>query len=49
MRDLPIDYHETWAARIESVTIAEVRDLARKLIKPDQFSIVAVGKPNPAI
>ena len=49
LNGLPIDFHETYVARMRDVTAAEVGDVARKLIKPDQFSIVVVGKPSPAI
>jgi zinc protease len=49
LRELPIEFMSKYVTMLQEVTTAEVRDLARKLIKPDQFSIVVVGRPDPPV
>jgi len=43
MFGLPEDYLEIYRSRIQAVTIAEVRKVARKYVKPDEAAIVIVG------
>jgi len=42
---LGIDYIDQRNALIEAVTLDDVRRVAARLLKPDQLSIVVVGKP----
>jgi predicted Zn-dependent peptidase len=41
--DLPPDYYQTFARRIEAVTGEEVKRVADKYIQPDKFAVVIVG------
>jgi predicted Zn-dependent peptidase len=41
--DLPYDYAETAAVRIESVTVEGVNERARSIIEPDNLTWVVVG------
>jgi predicted Zn-dependent peptidase len=41
--DLPADYWETFAPRIEAVTAADVQRVANKYIQPDKLAVVIVG------
>jgi zinc protease len=43
MFGLPEDYLEIYRSRIQAVTIAEVQEVARKYVKPDEAAIVIVG------
>ena len=43
--DLGIDYIDRRNDLIEAVTLADVRRVAARLLKPDELSIVVVGKP----
>ena len=40
---LSLDYLETWRARVEALTVAEIRDAFRKHLRPDQMVTVVVG------
>ncbi len=42
---LPKDFLETFRAKIESVTKDEVMQAARRLIKPDNLTLLVVGNP----
>lgn len=41
--DLPLDYYESYAARVEAVSIEDVKRVAQKYLRPDQMAIVVVG------
>jgi zinc protease len=41
--DLPADYYQTFARRIEAVTAADVKRVADQYIQPDKFAVVIVG------
>ena len=41
--DLPADYWQTFAQRIEAVTAADVKRVADTYIQPDKFAVVIVG------
>ncbi len=40
----PLDWQERYRKGIENVTTAEVREVAKKYLHPDRFSILVVGK-----
>lgn len=46
MENLGIDYVERRNALVEAVTPADIGRVARRLMKPDDLLVVAVGKPN---
>ena len=49
---LPADYWDTYPARIEAVTAADIQRVAKKYWAPDRLQIVAVGdraKVEPAL
>jgi zinc protease len=49
---LPADYWDTYPARIEAITVADVQRVAKKYWSPDKLQIVAVGdasKVEPAL
>ena len=49
---LPADYWDTYAAKIEAVTAADIQRVAKKYWSPDRLQIVAVGdlaKVEPAL
>jgi zinc protease len=43
MFGLPQDYLETYRREIQAVTIEQVQEVARKLVKPDEAAIIIVG------
>lgn len=43
---LPIDYLDTVDAKINAVTIADVRRVAGRILTPGQMTVVLVGKPD---
>lgn len=49
MRELPPTYIETYVAELANVTTAEVKALAQKLLTPETFSVVSIGRPNPPL
>jgi len=46
MDDLPIDYVTTRNARIEAVTLDDVRRVAARLLQPENLHFVVVGQPE---
>jgi zinc protease len=46
MDDLPIDYPVTRNARIEAVTMDDIRRVAKRLYMPDALHFVVVGEPT---
>ncbi|MCA1941026.1 MAG: insulinase family protein [Caenispirillum bisanense] len=46
--DLPIDHLETRNAQVEAVTLADVKRVAERLLKPENLLVVVVGKPAEA-
>jgi zinc protease len=40
---LPDNYYDSYTAKIEAVTAAQVRDMARKYLQPGKLAIVVVG------
>jgi len=46
MVGLPVDYSATRNARIEAVTLDDVKRVAARLIQPDGLRIVVVGQPQ---
>jgi len=41
--NLPLDYLQRWTAKVESVTLADVRKAAATYLDPDQWNLVQVG------
>jgi predicted Zn-dependent peptidase len=41
--DLPLDYYDQYVPKVMAVTAADVQRVARRLIRPEQFTIVIVG------
>jgi zinc protease len=39
----PMDYYETYRARYEKVTIADIKRVAQKYLRPDQMVIMVAG------
>lgn len=46
MEGLPIDYAATRNAKIEAVTLADVKRVAQRLLQPDSLHFVVVGQPE---
>ncbi len=46
MIGLPLDYIATRNARVEAVTLEDVKRVAARLIQPDQLRVVVVGQPE---
>jgi zinc protease len=46
MIDLPIDYPATRNAKVEAVTLDDVRRVAARLVQPDALRFVVVGSPE---
>lgn len=44
--DMPIDYINTRNARVEAVTIEDIRRVAARLLRPDELHFVVVGQPE---
>ncbi len=44
MQDLPIDYTETRNAKVEAVTLDDIKRVAKKLLQPDKLIVTVVGK-----
>ncbi len=44
--NLPLDYLDTWSAKVERVSVEDIRRALKKHLKPEQFSIVIVGAPD---
>ena len=44
MQDLGIDYIETRNSKVEAVTMADMRRVAKRLLHPDQLIVTVVGK-----
>ncbi|HEY5930141.1 MAG TPA: insulinase family protein, partial [Burkholderiales bacterium] len=45
--DLPLNYLEEFPAKIEAVTLTEVKDAWRRRIRPDRMATVVVGALDP--
>lgn len=43
---LPIDYAQTRNAKIEAVTLDDIKKIAKRLLKPDALHFVVVGQPE---
>jgi zinc protease len=46
VNDLPPDYIDSRNAKVEAVTIEDIRKLAKELMDPDALTAVVVGKPE---
>ena len=46
MNDFPIDYPKTRNAKIEAVTMDDIKRVAKRLFRPDQLGFVVVGRPD---
>lgn len=46
--DLPADYFDKRAARINSITLAQVKEAARQVLNPDRFTVIKIGRINNA-
>ena len=44
--DLPLDYLQTWTAKIQSVTRADVKSVMARVVQTDQMSVVVVAGPE---
>ncbi|TFH65927.1 MAG: insulinase family protein [Candidatus Zixiibacteriota bacterium] len=42
----PLDYYEKYLDNYRRVTLADIKQVAQKYLKPDQLSYVVVGKPE---
>ena len=42
--DLPLDYYDTYTARIEAVTAEQVREVWHRRLNPQELNVVVVGK-----
>jgi zinc protease len=49
MRELPANYIETYVAELAGITAGEVQALAKKLLRPEAFTVISVGRPNPPL
>ena len=45
--DLPLDYLETWTARMNAVTVADVKSAFARKLQPDRMVTVIVGAKQP--
>ena len=43
---LPIDYTETRNSQVEAVTLDDIKRVAARILRPDDLSIVVVGRPE---
>ena len=41
--DLPLDYLSTFNDKVESVTVADIKDAFKRRVHPDEMVIVMVG------
>jgi zinc protease len=46
MDDLPISYIETRNARVEDVTLDDIKAVAKRLLKPEELHFLVVGQPE---
>ena len=46
MDGLPIDYAATRNAKIEAVTLEDIKRVAARLFQPEQLHFVVVGQPE---
>ena len=46
MEELPIDYLDQREEALKNVTVSDVREVAQRLLDPDQFTAVLVGQPE---
>jgi zinc protease len=44
---LPLDYLDTYVAKVEAVTADDVRDALRRTLRPDRMLVVTVGQGKP--
>lgn len=44
--DLPIDYIDTRNAKVEAVTLEDVKRVSKRLLKPENLHFVVVGQPT---
>jgi len=44
MQDMPIDYVDTRNAKIDAVTIDDIRRVAKRILHPDQLIVTVVGR-----
>ena len=44
--DMPLDYLQTWTAKIDRVTTADIRRAMNRVIKPEHLSVVVVAGPE---
>ncbi|RTL73306.1 MAG: insulinase family protein [Hyphomicrobiales bacterium] len=49
LRDVPPGLLETYVAEMKSVTLEEVKALAQKLLRPERFVVVSMGRPGPPL
>ncbi|GAC1606488.1 MAG: pitrilysin family protein [Ramlibacter sp.] len=47
--DLPLDYLDTWTARVERVTVADVKAAFGRKLQPARMVVVTVGAPDSAV
>ncbi len=46
--DLPLDYLDTWTARMKAVTVADIKAAFQRKLQPDRMVTVVVGAAQPA-
>jgi len=46
IHDLGIDYITRRPALINAITLADIRRVARRVMKPDALTVVVVGQPD---
>lgn len=42
--NLPADYYTTYLQKVQAVTVADIREMAQKYIRPDNAYVIVVGK-----
>jgi zinc protease len=46
MDDLPVDYVNTRNAKIEAITLEDIKRVAARVLKPEALHFVVVGQPE---
>jgi zinc protease len=46
--DLPLDYLDTWTAKMNAVTVADIKAAFARTLQPERMVTVVVGAADPA-
>ena len=49
LQELPIDYIDTRNAKVDAITMEDVRRVAKSMLQPDQMIVTVVGKPKSGV